>query len=74
MNAFAEAWSGYVWTMLWQSSVVMLGVWLAYLLCWKRSAAVRYAILCLVLVKFLLPTSLHSITGLGHWHGVWADH
>ena len=73
MNAIAEAWSEYVGAMPWQSTVVMLGIWLVYLLCWKRSAAFRYGLLCLVLVKFILPTSLHSITGLGHWYGVWAD-
>jgi beta-lactamase regulating signal transducer with metallopeptidase domain len=73
MNTVAEAWSTYAWTMLWQSSVVMLGVWLAWLLCWKRSAALRYMLLCLVLVKFVLPTSFHSVTGLGHWYRVFTE-
>jgi len=69
MTPFSEAWLDYVWAMLWQSSIVMVVVWVLYALSWKRSAAIRYALLCLILVKFLLPTSLHSVTGLGHWFG-----
>ena len=67
----AERWLQYVSTMLWQSSLVMLAVWALYLVCRKRSATLRYGLLCLVLVKLLLPTSLHSVTGIGHWAG-WA--
>jgi len=69
MISFTEAWLEYVWAMLWQSTIVMLAVWFLYALAWKRSAAFRYALLCLILLKFLLPTSLHSVTGLGHWFG-----
>ncbi|MCA9440748.1 MAG: hypothetical protein KC964_08085 [Candidatus Omnitrophica bacterium] len=69
MTSLSEAWMQNATAMLWQSTLVMIAVWLLYALSWKRSAAFRYALLCLILLKFLLPTSLHSITGLGHWLG-----
>lgn len=73
LHALSEGWIEYVQAMLWQSSLVMIAVWAVYLACRRRSAALRYALLCLIILKLLLPTSLHSITGAGHWIGVMAD-
>lgn len=71
MTPFSEAWLGYTWAMLWQSTLVMVVIWLLYVLSWKQSAAFRYALLCLILLKFLLPTSLESLIGVRHlWGGV----
>lgn len=70
MNHLAEVWFEYMTTLLWQSSLLMLVTGGLYLLSWKRSAAFRYALLCLILVKFLLPTSLESVHGLWSWISV----
>ncbi len=70
MNRLAEVWIEYVTTMLWQSSLLMLVIGVLYLLSWKRSAAFRYALLCIILLKFLLPTNLESVNGLWSWFEV----
>jgi beta-lactamase regulating signal transducer with metallopeptidase domain len=74
MNSFAEAWADYVGVMLWQSSVVMAVVLAAYGLLRKASASFRYALLCLVLVKFLLPPDLGFAAGARAWgERLWAS-
>ncbi|MFC1498611.1 hypothetical protein ACFLS1_09115 [Verrucomicrobiota bacterium] len=70
ISILASRWADYAVTMLWQSSLVMICIWLLYLLCRRCSSILRYSLLCLILVKLLLPTGLHSVTGVGHWANV----
>jgi beta-lactamase regulating signal transducer with metallopeptidase domain len=69
MNALAHAWTDYVAAMLWQSTLVMLVVWTLFALLRRRSPALRHALLCLILVKFLLPVDFELFTGVGYWIG-----
>jgi len=69
MHEAAAFWWRYTRAMAWQSSVVLLIVGMLYVLCRKRSAAFRHCLLCLALVKLLLPPGLYSSVGFGHWLG-----
>jgi beta-lactamase regulating signal transducer with metallopeptidase domain len=66
MENLHRVWFEYVAGMLWQSSVVMAILLAVYYLSRKRSPVFRYAILCVVLVKFLLPPSFDLVIGLGN--------
>ncbi|MBN1671697.1 MAG: M56 family metallopeptidase [Kiritimatiellae bacterium] len=67
MAPLIDAWWRYLLEMLWQTSAVMALTGTLYLLLRRRSAAFRYALLCLILLKFFLPPSLSLVTGIGNW-------
>ncbi len=75
MNGFVETlnlWFGralpYVWPMLWQSSLLIVGVFALDLALRRKSrAAVRYALWLVVLLKMLLPPSFAFPSGAAWW-------
>ncbi len=67
-NAWAEHLPGFVWPMLWQSSVLITAVFALDLALRRRvRAAVRYALWLMVLVKLVLPPSFASPASLAYW-------
>lgn len=68
LNHWGEPALGLAWTMLWQSSVLIVFLFgLDYVCRRKVRASVRYALWLVVLVKLALPPSLALPTGLGWW-------
>lgn len=67
-NSWAEHLSGFVWPMLWQSSLLIAAVFALDLAMRRRvRAAVRYALWLIVLVKLMLPPSFASSASLAYW-------
>lgn len=64
INSVAEAWLFIVMHMVWQSTVVALLVLLV--VCWKDriSANIRYALLMLALIKFVVPPFIAMPSGI----------
>ena len=68
LNRWGEYAIGFVWPMLWQSSVLIAVLFAAdYALRRHVRAAVRHALWLVLLVKLLLPPSLALPTGLAWW-------
>ncbi|MBE0543915.1 MAG: hypothetical protein IH623_21440 [Verrucomicrobia bacterium] len=67
-NSWAEHLPGFVWPMLWQSSLLIAVVFALDLTLRRRvRAAVRYALWLIVLVKLVLPPSFSSPASLAYW-------
>lgn len=67
-NSWAEHLPGFVWPMLWQSSLLIAAVFALDLALRRRvRASVRYALWLIVLVKLLLPPSFASPASLAYW-------
>ncbi len=63
-NQVAAVWWPYVWQATWQGSLATALV-LAVLWCWRKMPSpVRYALLLVALVKFILPPTWAAPTGL----------
>ena len=68
LNHLGEAMLRFAWTMLWQSSVLIVILFAADIALRRHvRAAVRYAFWLVVLLKLLLPPSLALPTGLAWW-------
>jgi len=68
LNQLAEQAISFAWPMLWQSSLLIGGLFaLDWMLRRKVRAAVRYALWLSVLVKLLLPPSLALPSGISYW-------
>ncbi|HTR43995.1 MAG TPA: M56 family metallopeptidase [Pseudomonadales bacterium] len=68
LNLWGESFLGFAWPMLWQSSLLILVVFvLDYLLARRVRAAIRHALWLVVLVKLLLPPALALPTGAVWW-------
>ena len=65
LQTIASGWFGYMATMFYQSSILIGVILLLYVICARRSATLRYILLCIVLIKFILPPSFSLVTGLG---------
>ncbi|MHC4133039.1 MAG: hypothetical protein ACYSR3_13790, partial [Planctomycetota bacterium] len=68
INSAGSVFAEFAWSMLLQSSILIVAVLLIDIAIRKKVRAVfRYCIWMLVLVKLVLPTTLSSPTGLGYW-------
>ena len=67
LNHFALSWVCYFFSATWQSTLVggflLIVVWM----CRKLPAIVRYSILLLALMKFVIPPMVSIPTGVFHW-------
>ena len=67
MADVAEQWLAWMKPMAWQAAILAGAVLILTLLARRASPRLRYALWCLVLVKFCLPPSLAFVTGIGTW-------
>jgi beta-lactamase regulating signal transducer with metallopeptidase domain len=68
LNRFGENALHFAWPMLWQSSVLIMVLFIADFALRRRvRAAVRYALWLVLLVKLLLPPALALPTGVAWW-------
>jgi beta-lactamase regulating signal transducer with metallopeptidase domain len=57
MHTIIDQWYRFSVAITWQTCAIMAVILCAYVLLAKRSAALKYCLLCLVLIKFLVPPS-----------------
>jgi len=68
LNALSERMTGLAGQVLWQSSLLILALWMLDLLLKRRvRASARYALWLLVLLKLLIPPSFSSPSSLAWW-------
>ena len=69
LDRAADAWAAWMIGMSWQVSVVVLCAALLTWLLRRRSAALRYGIWSLVLLRLVIPPGFALPTGWGWWVG-----
>lgn len=68
LNALSGRMADFGWQVLWQSSLLIVALWLLdFLLKPRVRASVRYTLWLLVLLKLLLPPSFSSPSSLAWW-------
>ena len=68
LNLWADHLAGIAWPVIWQSTVLIVAMFLFDLLLRRRlRASVRHALWMVVLVKLLLPPSFALPTGIAWW-------
>jgi len=67
LNSAAHVWLSWMWPMVWQSTVLVLGLVALTWLLRGRSARLRYALWLLVPIRLVLPPTLALATGWAWW-------